>query len=125
MHRGFSVFGHSSIHAIPHRPHSPLDMCQIGRSLIPTFRLHESTGNESRNEKNLHVVSGINILQALPSNFIEFYAVPCSTKSTSGNRGDILVHELGRIHDCSYRGQLGRGSNDLGRGMLKYKLFNP
>ena len=38
----------------------------------------------------------------------------------------------GRIHDCSCRGRLGRGSNDLGRGsndlgrgILKYKLFNP
>ena len=38
----------------------------------------------------------------------------------------------GRIHDCSCRGRLGRGSNDLGRGsddlgrgMLKYKLSNP
>ena len=52
----------------------------------------------------------------------------------------------GRIHDCSCRGRLGRGSNDLGRGsnnlgrgsndlgrgsndlgrgMLKYKFFNP
>ena len=47
--------------------------------------------------------------------------------------------EQGRIHDCSCRGRLGRGgndlgrgsndlgrgSNDLGRGMLNYKLFNP
>ena len=30
-----------------------------------------------------------------------------------------------RVHDCSCRGRLGRGSNDLGRGMLKYKLSNP
>ena len=42
------------------------------------------------------------------------------------------VSEQGRIHDCSCRGRLGRGSddmgrssNDLGRGMLKYKLSNP
>ena len=38
----------------------------------------------------------------------------------------------GRIHDCSCRGRLGRGSNNLGRGsinlgrgVLKYKLFYP
>ena len=43
-----------------------------------------------------------------------------------------IEREQGRIHDCSCRGRLGRGSidlgrgsNDLGRGMLKYKLFNP
>ena len=43
-----------------------------------------------------------------------------------------IEREQGRIHDCSSRGRLGRGSNDLGRGsfdlgrgMLKYKLSNP
>ena len=42
------------------------------------------------------------------------------------------MKKQGRIQDCSCRGRLGRGSNDLGRGtddlgrgMLKYKLFNP
>ena len=49
------------------------------------------------------------------------------------------MKKQGRIHDCSCRGRLGRGSNDLGRGsndlgrgsndlgrgMLKYKFFNP
>ena len=40
--------------------------------------------------------------------------------------------QQGRIHDCSCRGRLGRGNNDLGRGgndlgrgMLQYKLSNP
>ena len=50
-----------------------------------------------------------------------------------------VKEKQGRIHDCSCRGRLGRGSNDLGRGSndldrgsndlgrgkLKYKLFNP
>ena len=50
-----------------------------------------------------------------------------------------VMRKQGRIHDCSCRGRLGRGSNDLGRvsddlgrgsidlgrGMLKYKLSNP
>ena len=56
------------------------------------------------------------------------------------------TEEQGRIHDCSCRGRLGRGNNDLGwgshalgrgsndlglgsnalgRGMLKYKLSHP
>ena len=51
----------------------------------------------------------------------------------------MMVVKQGRIHDCSCRGRLGRGNNDLGRGsndlgrgsndlgwgMLKYKLFSP
>ena len=50
-----------------------------------------------------------------------------------------IIKKQGRIHDCSCRGRLGRGSNDfgrgsndlgggnndLGRGMLKYELSNP
>ena len=31
----------------------------------------------------------------------------------------------GRIHENPCRGQLGRGSNNFGRGMLKYKLAYP